>query len=60
MENSPPAVRNRSSQVSLFMSRINKDLDDHVMTKSDKYAFNFSHGKPNKIDGGEEMDFDWV
>ena len=45
MDNSP-AIDYQTSQVSLFMAGINKDLEDHVMSKSEKYAFNFEQETP--------------
>ena len=45
MEHSP-AVEYQSSQVSLFMAGITKDLEDHVVTQSAKYSFNFEQEKP--------------
>ena len=38
---SPAVVEYQSSQVCVFMAGINKDLEDHVLTKSAKYDFNF-------------------
>ena len=38
---SSSAVDFHSSQVNLFMAGINKDLEEHVLAKSAKYAFNF-------------------
>lgn len=57
MENSP-AIDYQTSQVSLFMAGINKDLEDHVMSKSEKYAFNFEQETPMKGNQGEYQWFE--
>ena len=41
-----PAMDYQSSQLSLFMAGITTDLDEHVITKSAKYAFDFEREKP--------------
>ena len=47
------------SQVSLFMAGITKDLEEDVLSKTTKFAFNFAKGKPiDELD--EERDFDWT
>ena len=56
MEHSP-AVEYQSSQVSLFMAGITKDLEDHVGTQSAKYNFNFEQEKPFR---GPDRDYEWL
>ena len=55
MENSP-AIDYQASQVSVFMAGINKDLEDHVLSKSEKYAFNFEQETPMQ---DVRSDFEW-
>lgn len=55
MDNSP-AIDYQTSQVSLFMAGINKDLEDHVMSKSEKYAFNFEQETPMQ---GVQGEYQW-
>ena len=38
------------------MAGINRDLEEHVVSKSAKYDFNFQHEKPIE---GADADFDW-
>jgi len=40
------AVDYQTSQVNLFMAGITKDLEEHVITKSVKFDFNFELEKP--------------
>ena len=41
----------------LFMAGITKDLDDHVVSQSAKYSFNFTEEKPMQ---GPDNDYQWV
>ena len=51
---SSPAVDFQSSQLCQFMAGINKELEDHVISKSAKYAFDFAQEKPME---GEDREF---
>ena len=55
MENSS-AIDYQASQIGLFMAGINKDLEDHVLSKSEKYAFNFEQETPMQ---GANNEFQW-
>ena len=50
------AVDYQNSQVNLFMAGITKDLEEHVITKSAKFAFNFELEKPMHCSGAN---FEW-
>ncbi len=50
------AVDCQTSQVSLFMAGISKDLEEHVLSKTAKYAFNFVQEKPTF---DKDADFEW-
>ena len=53
---SSPAVDYQASQVDLFMAHINRDLEDHVSAKSNKFAFDFEQEKPMH---SPNADFQW-
>lgn len=55
MENTS-AMDYPASQISLFMAHIHRDLDDHVLSKSEKYAFDFEHETPMQ---GNNNEFRW-
>jgi len=55
MENTS-AIDYQASQISLFMANIHRDLEDHVLTKSEKYDFNFEQETPMN---GDNNDFQW-
>ena len=57
MENSSATIDYQASQIGLFMAGITKDLEDHVLSKSEKYAFNFESETP--MPGGPNNDFQW-
>ena len=41
------------------MAGITKDLEEDILSKTTKFAFNFAKGKPiDELD--EERDFDWT
>lgn len=50
------AVDCQSSQVNHFMASISKDLEEHVLSKTAKYAFNFVQEKPSFE---KAADFEW-
>jgi len=50
------AVDYQNSQVNLFMAGITKDLENHVITKSAKFSFNFELEKPMP---GSGANFEW-
>lgn len=58
MDNSSAAIDYQASQISIFMAGINKDLEEHVLSKSAKYAFNFETETPLQGTAANN-DFQW-
>jgi len=53
---SSPTVDYQSSQIHQFMAGITKDLEDHVVMKSQKYTFDFDKEQPMEDD---DADYQW-
>ena len=53
---SSSAIDYHGSQVNSFMAGISKDLEEHVLSKTAKYAFNFVKEKPTFE---KDADFEW-